>query len=476
MPTAPTPPPGVSNNRIATTAFVMNALQGSIIITITNAPENKILSIGATATLDGGGYSASAMANAAGQIVIPVERYGDYTIAYNNPCIKGDMTASINSNMPTYLAANYEETITYTVRIDENNSNPMTACVYLDDAANMVKGSADWDSMPVFGGIKPCVLKDGRVQYYLQPDNFNLKLDNTPSTLTGEDGDVMIEIRKFAYRIYKEDNYIYVSVTNDPAQVAADSRYTYDAFSRLTEGDLDKFYKGAFKGYIDAEGKLRSIAGVLPANNKNIGAFRAAAQLNGEHYQQSTYAQLKALQCLYIIKYGTLNGQAALGKGVVSVSAAIETGGTLENGMNYGATTDGSHHVKLFGIEDFWGNIWEWVDGLTTNGTRDLITSWNSFSNEGVPATSDTFVTGLEANASSWNKKVAGTTAAGFMPIEFGGSSSTYWADFGYLYASCVLLFGGRWNNGDYAGPFNLRAEDGASTAGAGIGARLSYV
>jgi len=38
--------------------------------------------------------------------------------------------------------------------------------------------------------------------------------------------------------------------------------------------------------------------------------------------------------------------------------------------MNYGSTSTSNLHVKLFGIEDFWGNIWEWVDGMTTDGTR----------------------------------------------------------------------------------------------------------
>jgi hypothetical protein len=62
------------------------------------------------------------------------------------------------------------------------------------------------------------------------------------------------------------------------------------------------------------------------------------------------------------------------------------------------------------------------------------------------------------------------------MPIDFNGSSSTYWADLGYLSASCVLYFGGAWANGDCAGPFGLSASGGASRTYAYIGARLSYV
>ena len=131
--------------------------------------------------------------------------------------------------------------------------------------------------------------------------------------------------------------------------------------------------------------------------------------------------------------------------------------------------------MRLFGIEDFWGCIWEWVDGLTTDGNRNIITSWNSFSNEGIEPTTVSTPSGLTANVNGWNKNVAGNTAAGFMPIEFGGSSSTYWADYGGLFASCVLCFGGRWVDGGQAGPFSLNAHVGASDAYLTVGARLSY-
>jgi hypothetical protein len=144
--------------------------------------------------------------------------------------------------------------------------------------------------------------------------------------------------------------------------------------------------------------------------------------------------------------------------------------------MTFGTTANGTTHMRLFGIEDFWGCIYEWVDGLTTDSNRNIVTSWNSFSNEGVTATTVSTASGLTANSNGYIKDVAGNTAAGFMPVLMtGGSTTTYWADYGRLYASCVLAFGGRWNDGDAAGPFRLFASVGASAASADIGARLSY-
>ena len=46
--------------------------------------------------------------------------------------------------------------------------------------------------------MKGClVLDDGSVNYYLDPDDWSLKADGTASTLTGADGQVMVEIPAF---------------------------------------------------------------------------------------------------------------------------------------------------------------------------------------------------------------------------------------------------------------------------------------
>lgn len=480
-PTAPTPTVGDSSDRIATTAFVMAAMSGSIRITIIDGHAG----LAATATLSDGSYSNTAYANASGIISIPVTQYGQYRISYSDYRCHGDNEAIVNTNIPVELSARYSEIIHYTLRIDETNSNPETSCVYLNDAAGMTKGSSAWDSMAIFNDIRPCVFQNGQVNYYLNPNNFSQKFDGSSSDLTGTDGDVMIEFRKFGYKITRDGNYLFIDLTNDD-----DPNYCYDAFSRLTSGDLSKFYQGAYKGYIDTNGDLRSIIGVQPTANKNIGQFRAAAQqrntVNGVdniyHYQQAIYAHLVALQCLYLMKYGTRNGQAAVGKGVVSITddgssnLSILTGGTEDKGMDWGDKTGGTSHMKLFGIEDFWGNIWEWIDGLTTDASWNIITSWNTFSGEPVDTPTSTITpSGLTANGSGWNKIVSGNSQTGFMPVQWGGSSSTFWADGGVLCASCVLYFGGGWDYGDIAGPFGLRASSGASISARSLGGRLSY-
>lgn len=466
-------------------------LRPSILVSITGMPVSASVTVTATLIDSSPTYSVTEAINTAGMANLDLLYTGWYEITFNSPQIKSNSNR-IQIVMPKVYAfgAYWSEKVTYTLNIYKNNSNTKTACTYADDAVGMTKGSANWDNFPIFNSIRPCVFSQGQVNYYLNPENWNEKYgSHEASILTGEDGDVMIEFPKFAYKIETNDDIITVSISTDDEIIANDNAYTYDAFSRLEEGDLEHFYKGAFKGSLDENGKLRSVAGTKPANNKTIGGFRTAAQSNGAHYQQSTYAQLKALQCLYLIKYGDRNGQNAVGKGVVGASASYVSGynttdieaispenSTLASGMTFGSTANSTSHMRLFGIEDFWGCIWEWVDGLTTDGSRNIITSWNSFSNEGIPATTTSTPSGLTANASGWNKDVVGNTAAGFMPIVFGGSSSTYWANYGTLFASRVLYFGCGWNNSDGAGPFCLYAYVNASNVSANIGARLAYL
>jgi len=142
--------------------------------------------------------------------------------------------------------------------------------------------------------------------------------------------------------------------------------------------------------------------------------------------------------------------------------------------MYRGVKTDSASHVKFAGIEDFWGNIWEWVDGLTTDANRNVITTYDY---DGTYAREPfVYETGLASNRNGWVKNVIGTTETGFMNIDWSGSETTYFCDFGSLSAGCVLYFGGRWLYGGRVGPFYLTADDGPGRAYAYVGARLTLM
>lgn len=504
VPTAPTAETTNNSNQIATTGYVQkvaskllldsnNAAQ--VIVTITPATEATV-----TLTNSSSHDIYTATTDSAGIATLNVTSYGTFKIAYQSAgAISSIRTIEITTPGKIYqISATYTTSKVYTVKIDLKNSNPLTCITYEDDAENMKKGSDDWDNEFIFRDIKPCVFKNGIVNYYLNKNDFTKKASGENAVLDGTDGDVMIEFPKFAYKIWKDsqDNKILrVSITNNN-DYAEQNNYKYYAFSKNKEGDKDYFYWGAFKGSLDTEGKLRSIPNKQPANSKTIGAFKTCAKNHGNGYTITSYFQLIAIQCLYLIKYGNLNGQAALGQGICGRSDKREesnygplvTGGTLTfdagKKMYYGnPSNSGSSaeyeiaklgHVKFAGIEDFWGNIWEWIDGLITDSNWNIITNWDY--NKENDQENFIFSSGLTSNSSGYVSDVSGTTETGFMNIEYKGSATTLFCDYGYLSSDRVLRFGGPWAAGSYIGPFYLGANCAASYATVNVGARLMYL
>lgn len=352
------------------------------------------------------------------------------------------------------------------VSIDLTNSNPATCITYTDDAIGMTPGNAAWDE---FFGHYPVMVLNGVEGKNLNPLNYTKHADGTNSDITsGNAGDVMVAFPRRGVKITTVGNTLTIKMTDDPDN----AYFKYYAHSR---GNVrkEKFYIGAYKGYT-LNSKLRSLSGKFPTASQTIGTFRSQAQANGAGYDQSGYYQLVFRQCAYLLKYRNLNSQLALGRGFVDGNnAAIATGGTDAKGLDYGETT-GKLQMKLFGVEDFWGNVWEWVDGFVTNSTRNILTATTNFNDGGTGYTDNG--QGATANIHGYMTKPHGTTGVGFALKDAGGSETTYFCDYPYLYASAVCMFGGHWNAGSHVGAFYLDGSTAASASYTTVAARLMYL
>lgn len=366
----------------------------------------------------------------------------------------------------------------YGVRIDTTDSNPETCCEYTDNAVGMLPAhgnngnfnAGDWATRYPFNAIKPCLFKNGAVVGYLNPNNFAVFADTgLPADITsGDAGDVMIEIPKFYYKISRNGNYIDVKIANALMAGFTDYAFKYKGESK------DKFYIGAYLGYVDANNKLRSLSGKTVTGNKTICAFRTAAQANGAGYEQLSFNKLTALQVLYLVMFKSLDSQTALGKGYTNASAFRTTGATNTKGMTYGTTGNSTANdtVKFLGIEDFWGNLYQWIDGYVSGngvvliGDGNFNDTGNGYDEHAIANFPDT-----DGNLSA----VTGDNITGFTPTEFDGSSTTYFCDYAALYAGCLPFFGGSRDDGAGAGAFQLDCDFDASGAYSDIGARLAF-
>lgn len=362
------------------------------------------------------------------------------------------------------------------VRIDRNNSDPYDSVEYIGDAQGFTPAKAghpgSWDTNPIFASIKPCLLAEGNVMAYLDPNDFNRTSDGTDLGKLRQLGDTMVEFNKCFYRISQDEQYNYIEISNNADSLK--DGFTDWAFSYKGKVS-DKFYVGAYLGYI-LNGRLRSIAGATPTGSKTIGQFRTAAQANGAGYEQMAFNKLVLLQILYVIRFKSLNSQEALGKGLTSASDYGLTGRADAQGLYYG-NQDASSSVKCHGLEDFWGNKLQWVDGLIT--TDKISVSDGNFNDIGDDYEK---VVDLPETVSGIITDIYGDNKLGFLPkaadddINAGESNYCNWGSTWNDGVVNVPFFGGVRVGGAVAGAFQLVVVSSASFAFAYVGARLLYM
>ena len=390
----------------------------------------------------------------------------------------GDVQGFIDSLVPV-VESPYKY---YTVRIDLNNPDPETSCEYMEDAVGMTPGYDGWKDTNLISGIRPCEMgSSGEILgYYTNKEDMSqgytqtLAGEMTPFNIT----DTMIEFPLMGYKLWNDDSYQYISVTDDPN--AEDKGYCYYAHSLNTEKDCDKIYIGAFLGSM-FESRLYSYkkGNTLgqPSAGQSLSNYRTWSANRGSGYSLISFFPWTLLQCLYVIMYKNLNSQEALGQGYTSASVVDVTGTTLSQPFCYGDPNDGTKHVKFLGIEDFYGNVYQWLDGVYSD-TSNLLTDYR---NSQMTGRGHDFQFSTAKGTSSGYyghiNKIMGTNTSGFTMANGGnkGSDSTYFTDFSQIEPSCFGYYSGCWDYDAGAGVFYLLLGDSASGFSSDIGAGLMY-
>ena len=116
--------------------------------------------------------------------------------------------------------------------------------------------------------------------------------------------------------------------------------------------------------------------------------------------------------------------------------------------LNTNEKTSGLTSSKLFGLEDIWGALYEWIDGIYIENdniyTSKACDIYEYTAN--VPSTVGGYISDVEA-----------TDELGFIPSEFNGSSSTYFNDWGYIRSNGRCIAGGNSEIGMAVGLFCVR-------------------
>ena len=134
--------------------------------------------------------------------------------------------------------------------------------------------------------------------------------------------------------------------------------------------------------------KLSSVSGKIPITYLSIAECRTLATNRGTGWHQFSYAQVNAIELLGLIEYGSFYWQniADIGPGITAIAdwlsynnynpfVASGNGNTIGNysGDNAGATTcsaEKSKYSRYRGIENFYGHVYKWVDGIKVSSTN----------------------------------------------------------------------------------------------------------
>ena len=129
--------------------------------------------------------------------------------------------------------------------------------------------------------------------------------------------------------------------------------------------------------------------------------------------------------------------------------------------------------MKFCGVEDFYGNMFYWIDGIFSDSSRNMLINNQSLNDTGSGYTN--YGQASTADLGGYINSVQGGTETGFIPKATTGSATTYYPDYGYLNASRFAYFGGHWDNASVAGAFALYVYSSASSASSFVGARLMF-
>ena len=261
----------------------------------------------------------------------------------------------------------------------------------------------------------------------------------------GSNGEVLTYIPTFYYKRYQEDGYEYILISNKNLEGYTRS----DAFSigRYTMSGDDH--------------AVHSKSGVKPLTNKTIKDFREYARKLGKEFSQIDYHYF-IIQLLYLVEYADYDSQAKLGKGYTDSNntAPITSGECNSLGMKSGTLNDDGKHSMIYrGMEDIYGNGWQFVDGINIRGNRAYIcydpSQYESDKFDGcyqklgyVNSSTDGLITQLGYDK---NHPLVG------LPIETGGTESTYIPDqYWQNSGDRIVRAGGLWYDVSRAGFWSI--------------------
>lgn len=385
-----------------------------------------------------------------------------------------------------------------------------------DPTCTRIGNSLYHKQLPIQSEYKGCLVKNGKVNYYLDPNDWSKKADGTPSVLDGTDGDVMVHIPKFYGKSGSNGTKRWVRIATtkiDSSWVEVPEMFVSAyRITRYNDQDVTKVasvvntstnYRGGgnregFDQYLSTD-QFRTDLG-KPRTNISRAAMRTNASNSGQELLCYEFYKW-VFYWAYVIEYANFNSQkefnseltsdgyhqGGLGQGITTLNSshwsnynnyysltpcgytnefgnfsgvkqmvipAVETG----DGITVGSDTT-MYANRWRGFENPFGDTWINLDGIvlkrdSANAESKVYTTTDSSKFGGGPSVMN--VAGIEVAADGYTKEFDLRETGEIIPQLVGGSESTYKCDYHWCNASSIdtrtLLVGGGAYHGGAAG------------------------
>lgn len=372
------------------------------------------------------------------------------------------------------------ESLTSVFGVSWDSSNPSTALTRLTKANDPNKlvtvdittepvpavgtgsGSSPFDSYMPWMGMEEYTLNNetGRVSAKKGDPGFTRTNINLP---------VMVKIPEFYYKIERVGSIFRYYVADGPV----------DGLS-LHPGSGDN-YLGRYEAGEASSGTmgliLASYSGTTPSVSKTRSTFRDYARNMASGFQLRDIAAWCAYDLLYLVEYADWDGQKKIAQGLVNNPSVNKTG--LTDAMVYHtgrANSSDNSAVQYRWIENPWGNVSEFIDGINVYRQSVYICTdpeiYTDDTDTNYPYSN------IKLPTSGWIKGLGFSSVFpwAFIPNANGGSSISYIPDYTYSGPEWkVLNAGGHITSKQEAGLFFFHAGVTSSGTSNKVGARLQF-
>lgn len=459
-----------------------------------------------------------------------------------------------NGKVPNkYLTAATKESLGVVKVGDGLNVTDGTISVDPEYLVDMMSYGVEWDitvadpvctrignplyhkQLPIQSEYKGCLVKNGVVNYYLDPNDWSRKADGTPSILDGTDGDVMVHIPKFYGKSGSNGNKKWVRISTTridsswveiPEMFVSAYRittYTDSGTSKVasvvntTENYRGGLNRSNFDQYLSTD-IFRTDLG-KPKTNISRAKMRTMANNSGQELLCYEFYKW-VFYWAYVIEYANFNSQKEF-------NSELASDGCHQGGLGSGLTTwdynnwgkynnnnpitpcgytnefgnfsgvkqilipqtqiDDSTTVnektlyanRWRGFENPFGDIWTNLDGIVLkrdSANQESKVYTTSDSSKFGDDTSIMNVAGVEVATDGYTKEFDLRETGEIIPQLVGGSESTYKCDYHWCNAQSTdnrtLLVGGNATDGGKAGLGAFASTDGVGCAYSNVGFR----